>query len=185
METTPVSHFQYQAACSLPNFVSTVCLLGVQWGRLAEAPETLNDFIKFAQKCEDETSEVGRFEPFWDAMDVLREAIGEDAWQAKTLSKQSITGMHHYRFDQAPSLPHNFAIMGDALLRVNPAFGQGCTKAGQDVTSLDAALRKCGGLAVPDGFAKTLLQIQTPRSRHFFDGTRILGQPCSDRPPLI
>jgi 2-polyprenyl-6-methoxyphenol hydroxylase-like FAD-dependent oxidoreductase len=88
--------------------------------------------------------------------------------------------MYHRRFDMAPSLPHNFAVVGDALMRLNPIFAQGCAKAGQDVTSLDAELRRCTGSAVPDGFAKRLLKIQTSRDRVFFDSTRMNGELWSD-----
>lgn len=153
-----------------------VILLSFQWGHVAEYPETVDSFVEFAKQCEDETSEIGRGEYFYDAMEVLREALGEEACQAKTLVKYSVTGMHHYRFDKAPALPNNYAILGDALIRLNPVFGQGCAKAGQDVTTLDAALRTCTGSLVPDGFSRRLLNVQIPRARVFFDSTRMMGR---------
>lgn len=87
-------------------------------------------------------------------MEVIHDILGEEGTQAKTLQMYSVTGMYHRRFDMAPSLPHNFDIIGDALMRFNPMFRQGCAKAEQDVTSLDDELRRCTGLAVPAGFAK-------------------------------
>jgi 2-polyprenyl-6-methoxyphenol hydroxylase-like FAD-dependent oxidoreductase len=153
-----------------------VVLLSMQWGHVTEYPETIDSFVEFVKQCEDETSEVGRGEYFYDAMEVLREALGEEACEAKTLVKYSATGMHHYRFDKAPELPDNYAIVGDALLRLNPIFGQGCAKAAQDVTTLDAMLRKVTGPVVPNGFSKQVLSLQTPRARVFFDSTRMMGE---------
>jgi hypothetical protein len=164
--------------CLLCSWLSDilVVLLSVQWGHVAKYPETIDSFVEFCKQCEDATSEIGRGEYFYDAMEVLREALGEEVCQAKTLVKYSVTEMHHYRFDKAPALPDNYAIMGDALIRLNPVFGQGCAKAGQDVATLDAVLRKCTGTVVPDGFSRQLLTTQTPRARVFFDGTRTMGE---------
>lgn len=153
-----------------------VMLLSMQWGHLVEYPETVDSFVEFCKQCEDATSEIERGQYFYDAMEVLRKILGEGTCQAKTFVKYSVTGMHHYRLDKAAALPDNFAIMGDALIRLNPVFGQGCAKAGQDVTTLNSLLRKCTGIVVPDGFSRQLLSVQTPRARVFFDSTRMMGE---------
>ncbi|KAG8895307.1 hypothetical protein FRC00_007625, partial [Tulasnella sp. 408] len=43
---------------------------------------------------------------------------------------------------KAKDLPPNFVAIGDAIMKLNPIYGQGTTKACIDVTTLDATLRR-------------------------------------------
>jgi hypothetical protein len=149
--------------------------MSAQWGRGEALPRSFDQYVEFAKLCEDRSNECGPFEPIFAAFNVLREALGDEAAQAHTMTKYSITKMHHVRYDESASLPSNFAAVGDSIMRLNPTFAQGTAKISQDITTLNAALRQCTGSIVPAGFAKQCLSVQTPRNRPWFDSTRIMG----------
>jgi hypothetical protein len=157
----------------------TVFLGAIQWGHVVPYPTTLDEFATYMAESEKVTTEEGDASaPAYHAVRVLQEILGKEGSAAPTLFKHAVNGgMHHIRYDLLPrsALPANFCAIGDALVRLNPVFGQGCTKAAQDATTLDAILRACSGSQVPDDFAKKMLDLQTPRSRVFFDNNRTMG----------
>jgi len=49
--------------------------------------------------------------------------------------------MNWIHYENAPYVPSNFVTFGDAVMKVNPTFGQGCTKACVGAIVLDSLLR--------------------------------------------
>lgn len=87
--------------------------------------------------------------------------------------------MYFLRYDLAPesAVPSNFAVLGDAMIKLNPVFGQGCSKAMVDVASLDEALRTLSPSAgIPRGFSKKLFKLQLNRGAPMFNLTRWQGE---------
>jgi 2-polyprenyl-6-methoxyphenol hydroxylase-like FAD-dependent oxidoreductase len=65
--------------------------------------------------------------------------------------------MHWIKYhEHARTLPTNFVALGDAWMRLNPVWGQGCTLALMGATTLDGVLRAASGLAVGPAFFATL-----------------------------
>jgi 2-polyprenyl-6-methoxyphenol hydroxylase-like FAD-dependent oxidoreductase len=108
----------------------------------------------------------------------LQDAQDGDLDGELILEKYRVTRLYHNRYDRVRALPSNFAVLGDALMRLNPAFGQGCAKAGQDATTLDALLRAVpynNQGTLPRDYAMKLIKAQTRRNRGLFDSNRWNG----------
>ncbi|THH04060.1 hypothetical protein EW145_g5799 [Phellinidium pouzarii] len=61
------------------------------------------------------------------------------------------------RFDRAPYVPSNFIAIGDSVMRANPVFGQGSSKAAMGAMTLDGLLRKApyaNMTTIPYGFGR-------------------------------
>jgi 2-polyprenyl-6-methoxyphenol hydroxylase-like FAD-dependent oxidoreductase len=119
---------------------------------------------------------VGEYAAISAAQDEYPEPASEPAWSSLRVSG----GMHHVRYDKCDKhqLPVNFAALGDAIVRVNPIFGQGCGKGAMDVATLDGVLRKAkvtNGMLFED-VTTTMAKVQAKRLRPMFDLTRYLGQ---------
>jgi hypothetical protein len=153
-----------------------VTIIAGKWGD-GGLPESLHDMAAFYQKVDELTSEEGSYQPALDVLHVLEEAFPEVS-TGSLLRKHKSPTMHHIRYDLMKALPDNFAAHGNALINLNPIFGQGCAKAAMDATTLDAFLRASPtsrGI-VPSGFSKRMIALQTSRNRSMFDATRMIGQ---------
>jgi hypothetical protein len=130
----------------------------------------------YYKKVDAIASEEGSYQPALDTLRILEDAFPE-ASTGSSIRKHKVTTMHHIRYDLVETLPDNFAAHGDALINLNPVFGQGCTKAAMDATTLDAFLRASptSREIVPSGFSKKMIVLQTRRNRFMFDSTRWLG----------
>ncbi|KAG9126359.1 hypothetical protein FRC07_003703, partial [Ceratobasidium sp. 392] len=79
-------------------------------------------------------------------------------------------------YSKAPK-PSNFVAIGDSVLRVNPTFGQGISKALVDVVSLNGALLDTKLLnmhewRLPGTFSSEMIARQYPRIMHMWDSTK-------------
>jgi hypothetical protein len=120
------------------------------------------------------------------AIAAVQAAYPDPAQEPPWLTHRLAGGCYHVRWDQLgrEEMPANFVALGDAAMRVNPIFGQGCGKAAVDVTTLDGILRGLrtpqvkaeGGLVLPEGFAQEVASKLLMRTRGMFDRTRILGE---------
>jgi 2-polyprenyl-6-methoxyphenol hydroxylase-like FAD-dependent oxidoreductase len=144
-------------------------------------PVTLADF---AAQCADIATTSLQHSPnpaLMRALDLLASRFPEPpAW-----NKYKVTGgLHHLRYDQCAqdAMPANFVVLGDAMMRVNPIFGQGCGKAAIDAATLDGVLRAGPSQSsnqeklLDATFAMTMVKRQTPRLRSMFDTTRLIGE---------
>jgi hypothetical protein len=102
----------------LPNSVTVCCF---QAGGPDGLPDTTQDFVHFAERVETAASAETPYPGLADAIKALA-ATYPDAQFAKL----RVSGLYHTRYDaQSPAaLPANFAVCGDAGLRLNPIFGQ-------------------------------------------------------------
>ncbi|CAE6537980.1 unnamed protein product [Rhizoctonia solani] len=88
-----------------------------------------------------------------------------------------------YKIDYANApRPSNFVTIGDSLLRVNPTFGQGISKALVDVATLNGVMldttlvpRSSTGMpgwSLPATFSDEMFTRQIPRVMHMWDSTK-------------
>ncbi|CAE7125440.1 unnamed protein product [Rhizoctonia solani] len=88
-----------------------------------------------------------------------------------------------YKIDYANApRPSNFVVIGDSLLRVNPTFGQGISKALVDVATLNGVMldttlvpRSSTGMpgwSLPATFSDEMFARQVPRVMHMWDSTK-------------
>jgi hypothetical protein len=82
-----------------------------------------------------------------------------------------------YKFEYAKSgtYPDNFVAVGDARMRVNPTYGQGCGKASSDAVLLDSLLRCVQGNRIPAGFSKQYFKAQSQKLDGMLDFTKAEG----------
>jgi 2-polyprenyl-6-methoxyphenol hydroxylase-like FAD-dependent oxidoreductase len=156
--------------------ISPVTVNASRWGD-GVIPKSLHDMAAYYRMVDGLTSEEGSYQPALDVLQILEEAFPEASTDL-LIRECKVPTMHHVRYDLVKTLPNNFVAHGDALINLNPIFGQGCTKAAMDATTLDAFLRASPtslGM-VPSGFSKRMIALQTRRNRSMFDNTRLLGE---------
>ncbi|KAH8116326.1 hypothetical protein DFH11DRAFT_1506179 [Phellopilus nigrolimitatus] len=111
--------------------------------------------------------------PEWvfEMMDILLEYKD----QVEDLGSEKSPSCYLTRYERAPYLPSNFAAIGDATMRVNPQYEQGCTKACIGAVALDGALRSPSVLnatAVPSGFGRAFVKLHTAKTISAWTGTK-------------
>ena len=143
----------------------------------------MDEYITWVETCENEKDEA----PFTDIVDGLRKlkATLESTGQEVTFVALHADPMYFLRYDlvssspttHGPALPSNFAVLGDAIIRLNPVFGQGTSKAMADAVSLDEALRRLPAKkGVLPGFSRKVFKAQLSRSVPMWDLTRWEGK---------
>ncbi|KLO08766.1 hypothetical protein SCHPADRAFT_944179 [Schizopora paradoxa] len=93
--------------------------------------------------------------------------------------------MNWIHYEKAPFVPSNFVAIGDAVMKVNPTFGQGCTKACVGAIVLDSLLRsRCvtNGKLTP-GFSSKFFDTQFDKIADAWDGTKPLDYMFSTTTP--
>ncbi|KAL5529778.1 hypothetical protein ACEPAG_5765 [Sanghuangporus baumii] len=81
------------------------------------------------------------------------------------------------RYERAPYIPSNFVAVGDAVMRVNPIYGQGCSKAAIGAITIDSLLRESTMLTsttIPQGFGRKFFKFHSSRIAGTWDGTKPL-----------
>ncbi|THH06443.1 hypothetical protein EW145_g4086 [Phellinidium pouzarii] len=79
------------------------------------------------------------------------------------------------RFERAPYVPSNFIAIGDAVMRVNPVFGQGCSKATIGALALDGFLKSSSYAnltTIPAGFGREFFKMHKNKIESIWDGTK-------------
>ncbi|KLO08763.1 hypothetical protein SCHPADRAFT_595212 [Schizopora paradoxa] len=137
------------------------------WGN-PEVPETaedVNDFLK--------TLDTDRPVPTWiyELVDQLLE-VKENM---VSYGGSKLPGLNWIHFERADFVPANFVAVGDSVMRVNPSFGQGCTKAVVGAIALDSLLRS-GSMKnrqdIPGNFSSKFFKLHYNKIVDAWDGTK-------------
>ncbi|KAG9047422.1 hypothetical protein FS837_002278 [Tulasnella sp. UAMH 9824] len=105
----------------------------------------------------------------WTLLDFLEEHEEECS---PFHAEAKVGPLNWIRWHQAKDLPPNFVAIGDAIMKLNPIYGQGITKACIDVTTLDATLRRTpSNLPLPD-VSKPFFKREAARVQGLWDGTK-------------
>ncbi len=92
-----------------------------------------------------------------------------------------IAPLTYVRYDRVTNLPENFAAIGDAVMRANPSFGQGCAKTAIGAATLDAVLRNTTEPASKDAawllpsFGQSFWALHTARTSSIWYSTKAMG----------
>ncbi|KAG8881395.1 hypothetical protein FRB98_004375 [Tulasnella sp. 332] len=89
-----------------------------------------------------------------------------------------------YHQAESGSLPSNWAAVGDSVMKVNPIYGQGCTKAMMDTLALDSLFRNIPALQeFPSDFAREYFQKAIKRTGGMWDGNKAVDYGFSGTEP--
>ncbi|KAG8993909.1 hypothetical protein FRB95_014179 [Tulasnella sp. JGI-2019a] len=78
-----------------------------------------------------------------------------------------------YQDAENGTLPNNWIAMGDSLIKLNPIYGQGCTKAMMDAVTLDSLLRHVPSQQdLPPDFSKKFFHKAVARTKGIWDGNK-------------
>ncbi|KAG9029095.1 hypothetical protein FRB95_005744 [Tulasnella sp. JGI-2019a] len=83
--------------------------------------------------------------------------------------------MSFIKYHQAPkgTLPDNWVAVGDAFFKLNPVYGQGCTKAVMDAITLDGLLRRLpSNSVIPSDFFGRFFHKAIARTGGMWDNTK-------------
>ncbi|KAK0489354.1 hypothetical protein IW261DRAFT_1327060, partial [Armillaria novae-zelandiae] len=86
-----------------------------------DLPKTLEEGKAFVRSL---ITEKPVPETFFAMLDVL-----DEVKDTTTYSHVRYPGSSYVRYEKAVNLPSNWVALGDSVMRVNPVFGQGCSKA--------------------------------------------------------
>ncbi|EJD02492.1 uncharacterized protein FOMMEDRAFT_157715 [Fomitiporia mediterranea MF3/22] len=130
-------------------------------------PESLSDVKEWLLSME-----TDKPIPDWihDLVNVLLEINGDHEKEVGRYPNN-----YWIRYERAPYIPSNFVAIGDAVMHVNPAFGQGCQKAAIGAISLDNMLRRpslLNSISIPRGFGRCFFEFHSPRIAGAWDGTK-------------
>jgi len=88
-----------------------------------------------------------------------------------------LPGLNWIHFERADFVPSNFVAIGDSVMRVNPSFGQGCTKAVVGAITLDSLLRSRGmknRQDIPNSFSSNFFKLHYNKIADAWEGTKPL-----------
>ncbi|KLO08764.1 hypothetical protein SCHPADRAFT_931591 [Schizopora paradoxa] len=147
------------------------------WGNppIPESPEGILDYMATVK------SDVPV--PQW-AFDLLSQLLKVNEIQVYT-GKMPLMNWVHY--EKAPFVPSNFVAIGDAVMKVNPTFGQGCTKACIGAIVLDNLLRSpryAQTRKVVPGFSSEFFKIHHDKIVDAWNGTKPMDYMFSTTTPV-
>ncbi|KAK0486200.1 hypothetical protein IW261DRAFT_1549089 [Armillaria novae-zelandiae] len=87
-----------------------------------------------------------------------------------TCSRLAFPGSSYIRYEKAVNLPSNWIALGDSVMRVNPIYGQGCTKAFFGPLCLNTLLQNL--TAIPRGFSKKYFDMHAAKIGPLWHATK-------------
>ncbi|KDQ15502.1 hypothetical protein BOTBODRAFT_293418 [Botryobasidium botryosum FD-172 SS1] len=150
------------------------------WGLdISELPATVDDIIQHMDEQYRNAFDGREPEkPVMDSLKMLKVALEEDNTPVQ-FENFRIGPAFFIDYTTARSLPANYVALGDAVVRVNPVYGQGVTKLMIDAATLNGVLLETsltrdasGDLCLPAGFSKAFFAKQYPRVKHMFEDTK-------------
>ncbi|PBK82809.1 hypothetical protein ARMGADRAFT_686101 [Armillaria gallica] len=131
------------------------------WGQ-CELPTTLEEVKACAHSL---VTQKPIPQTFFDMLDALKEV--EDTM---TCSRVGFPGSSYIRYEKAVNLPSNWIALGDSVMRVNPIYGQGCTKAFFGALCLNTLLRTL--TVIPKGFSKKYFDMHKTKIAPLWHATK-------------
>ncbi|KAK0188450.1 hypothetical protein F5146DRAFT_1225237 [Armillaria mellea] len=116
-------------------------------------------------------------ETFFKMLDML-----DEVKDTMTCSQVRYPGSSHIRYEKAVNLPSNWVALGDSVMRVNPIYGQGCSKAILGAIYLDQLLRNA--TEIPKGFSKKYFSIHVEKIRPIWEGLKVSDYSFPETIPL-
>ncbi|KAK0474602.1 hypothetical protein IW261DRAFT_1341501, partial [Armillaria novae-zelandiae] len=120
-----------------------------------ELPRTLEDAKICARSLVTEKPIPETFFHMLDMLDKVKDTM--------TCSPVRYPGSNYIRYERAVNLPTNWIAMGDSVMRVNPVYGQGCSKAFFGAICLHKLLMT--STVVPKDFSRKYFSIHAEKIR--------------------
>ncbi|KAG8861409.1 hypothetical protein FRB96_002858 [Tulasnella sp. 330] len=116
-----------------------VLIMGGGWGSTAEQqPHAVDEFRACTKSLNNSEMTPGYIYEMFDTRQAREEECAP--WYANIRPGK----MPFIKYQEAAmgALPSNWVAVGDAVMKVNPIYGTGCTKAMMDVVTLDSLLHR-------------------------------------------
>ncbi|KAF8507660.1 hypothetical protein JB92DRAFT_2958600 [Gautieria morchelliformis] len=157
----------------MDNDTILVCCFG--WGKF-DVPKTVDDIIQHVRSVQG----PGKV-PTW-VLELVEILSSEAQHDCKYLR---LSPCSFIKYHTAPNIPSNFVAVGDSLLQLNPAFGQGCSKAAIQVTALNALLsRPHRPSYLPDDFSQTFFRRSAEYLEPVWDATKAIDYGYPSTTPI-
>ncbi|KAF8221557.1 hypothetical protein L208DRAFT_1327277 [Tricholoma matsutake] len=132
-----------------------------------EQPKNLDEVITFAK---DIIVDKPIPEWFFKILDALHEVEA-----SATITNVNLSSLSYIKYHQARNLPDNYIAIGDSILRVNPIYGHGCSKAIMGAVTLNTVLKSTDSQNyLPVDFSKRFFDAQAAKIDPIWEGTKIL-----------
>ncbi|KAG8982379.1 hypothetical protein FRB90_006837 [Tulasnella sp. 427] len=147
-----------------------VAFLQSTFNDLEQTPKTRGEVYAWARSLP--------MEPWQEALlDVMDEEI-----EGMEIYRCRLGQFYHLRYNLENKLPQNFVPIADAVMKLNPVYGQGGTKACMDVCTLDGVLRRARrgtqtSQPVPKNLTSLFLKKHSPRAIGLMDFNKALDYP--------
>ncbi|KAK0501762.1 hypothetical protein EDD18DRAFT_1347834 [Armillaria luteobubalina] len=128
-----------------------------------ELPKTLEDAKICARSL---VTEKPIPETFFQMLDLL-----DEVKDTMTCSQVRYPGSSYIRYERAVNLPTNWIAMGDSVMRVNPVYGQGCSKAFFGAICLHKLLMT--STVVPRDLSKKYFSIHAQKIRPLWESLKV------------
>ncbi|KAK0489400.1 hypothetical protein IW261DRAFT_412742 [Armillaria novae-zelandiae] len=130
-----------------------------------DLPRTLEEIKGYAQS-------MVTWEPIPPSIFELLDML-EEVEDTMTCSHLPFSGASYIRYDKAVNLPENWIAIGDSIMRVNPLFGQGVTKALLGSICLNTLLQKYKAVGtLPKDFSTTFFELQSNKISPIWDADK-------------
>ncbi|KAK0188416.1 hypothetical protein F5146DRAFT_1055146 [Armillaria mellea] len=103
---------------------------------------------------------------FFDLLDAL-----DEVQDTMTCSKVNFLGSSYIRYEKGVKLPSNLIALGDSVMKVNPIYGHGCTKAFFGAICLNVLLQNL--TEIHESFSNRFFRMQAEKITPLWNGTKV------------
>ncbi|KAK0496611.1 hypothetical protein EDD18DRAFT_1353402 [Armillaria luteobubalina] len=121
--------------------------------------------------CPDLPQTLGEFKEYTKSLAIRKPILEWFLQILDVLDKGHYVTANYIRYEKATNLPANFIAAGDSATRVNPVFGQGCTKAFIGTICLNTLLQNNVQLILAD-FSERFFKMQADKTTPYWDGAK-------------
>ncbi|SJL13850.1 uncharacterized protein ARMOST_17299 [Armillaria ostoyae] len=141
----------------------------------AELPKTLEEAKVWARSL---ITEVPITEGWFAMLDMLKEVQ-----DTMTCSQVRIAPSTWIRYERGVNLPSNWIAAGDSVMRVNPFFGHGCSKAIYGAICLNKLLQTVA-VSIPKGFSKKYFRMHVDKIEPLWSMTKVVDYAFATTVPV-
>ncbi|PBK99981.1 hypothetical protein ARMGADRAFT_1074807 [Armillaria gallica] len=141
----------------------------------AELPKTLEEAKAWARSL---ITEVPITEEWFAMLDML-----EEVQDTMTCSQVRIAPSTWIQYERGVNLPSNWIAAGDSVMRVNPFFGQGCSKAIYGAICLNKLLQTVA-VSIPKGFSKKYFRMHVDKIEPLWSMTKVVDYAFATTVPV-
>ncbi|KAK0188421.1 hypothetical protein F5146DRAFT_982989 [Armillaria mellea] len=140
-----------------------------------ELPKTLEEAKTWARGL---ITEVPIPEEWYAMLDMLKEVQ-----DTMTSSQVRFAPSTWIRYERGVNLPSNWVAAGDSVMRVNPIFGQGCSKAICGAVCLNKLLQTVPG-SIPKEFSKKYFRMHADKIEPIWSTTKVIDYAFATTMPV-